>query len=82
MESTEGNSSTPSARIFRSVFSHMKWEQLAAGLSGGVVSTLILHPLDLVKVRFQGLSYCGFDDWFELINMYTFVQYIESLCIR
>ncbi|KAG7248602.1 hypothetical protein CRUP_013764, partial [Coryphaenoides rupestris] len=33
-------------------FSHVKVEHLAAGLSGGVVSTLILHPLDLVKVRF------------------------------
>ena len=36
------------------VFTHLQWEQLAAGLSGGVLSTLVLHPLDLVKVRFQG----------------------------
>ena len=27
---------------------------MVAGMSGGVVSTLILHPLDLVKVRMQG----------------------------
>ncbi|XP_035765448.1 mitochondrial folate transporter/carrier-like isoform X2 [Neolamprologus brichardi] len=34
------------------VFSHVKVENLIAGLSGGVVSTLVLHPLDLVKIRF------------------------------
>lgn len=34
-------------------------EHLLAGVSGGVASTLILHPLDLVKIRFavsDGLS--------------------------
>lgn len=36
------------------VFSHVKIENLVAGLSGGVVSTLVLHPLDLVKIRFAG----------------------------
>lgn len=36
------------------LFSHVKYENLAAGLSGGVVSTLVLHPLDLVKIRFAG----------------------------
>ncbi|KAF3691562.1 Mitochondrial folate transporter/carrier Solute carrier family 25 member 32 [Channa argus] len=34
------------------VFSHVRIENLVAGLSGGVVSTLVLHPLDLVKIRF------------------------------
>ncbi|XP_057195784.1 solute carrier family 25 member 32b isoform X2 [Triplophysa rosa] len=34
------------------LFSHVKVENLVAGLSGGVVSTLVLHPLDLVKIRF------------------------------
>lgn len=28
---------------------------LVAGISGGVTSALVLHPLDLVKIRFQGL---------------------------
>ncbi|MEQ2199435.1 hypothetical protein XENOCAPTIV_027576 [Xenoophorus captivus] len=37
------------------VFSHVKVENLVAGLSGGVVSTLVLHPLDLVKIRFAGI---------------------------
>uniref|UniRef100_UPI00398E35BC solute carrier family 25 member 32b isoform X2 n=1 Tax=Pristiophorus japonicus TaxID=55135 RepID=UPI00398E35BC len=30
----------------------VKYENLLAGVSGGVVSTLMLHPLDLVKIRF------------------------------
>uniref|UniRef100_A0A8C5DXA8 Solute carrier family 25 member 32a n=1 Tax=Gouania willdenowi TaxID=441366 RepID=A0A8C5DXA8_GOUWI len=37
----------------RLVFTHVKIENLVAGLSGGVVSTLVLHPLDLVKIRFR-----------------------------
>ncbi|KAL0984967.1 hypothetical protein UPYG_G00151240 [Umbra pygmaea] len=36
----------------KEVYSHVKIESLVAGLSGGVVSTLVLHPLDLVKIRF------------------------------
>lgn len=38
------------------VFSHVKIENLVAGLSGGVVSTMVLHPLDLVKIRFAGIQ--------------------------
>lgn len=38
----------------RSLLRHVQLESLAAGLSGGVVSTLVLHPLDLVKIRFAG----------------------------
>lgn len=30
----------------------VKYENLVAGISGGVVSTLALHPLDLIKIRF------------------------------
>ena len=30
---------------------NVRFEHLIAGLSGGVVSTLILHPLDLIKIR-------------------------------
>ena len=29
-------------------------ENLVAGTLGGVVATLMLHPLDLVKIRFAG----------------------------
>lgn len=39
------------------LFSHVKIENLLAGLSGGVVSTLVLHPLDLVKIRFAGTEW-------------------------
>lgn len=42
-----------SANLLR-LFSHIKYENLAAGLSGGVISTMVLHPLDLVKIRFAG----------------------------
>jgi len=41
------------------LLSHVRMEHLLAGVSGGVASTLILHPLDLVKIRFavnDGLS--------------------------
>ncbi|XP_055853656.1 mitochondrial folate transporter/carrier [Episyrphus balteatus] len=34
------------------LFSHVKYEHLVAGVSGGVTSTLLLHPLDLIKIRF------------------------------
>lgn len=41
---------SPSRKI--TVLSHVKYEHLVAGISGGVASTLILHPLDLIKIRF------------------------------
>lgn len=37
-----------------SVLNHVKYEHLIAGISGGAISTLILHPLDLMKIRFAG----------------------------
>ena len=40
--------------LSKTLLRHVKWEYFAAGISGGVVSTLVLHPLDLVKIRFQG----------------------------
>lgn len=36
------------------VLKHVKYEHLIAGITGGVTSTLILHPLDLIKIRFAG----------------------------
>jgi hypothetical protein len=50
MKGTGGAS--PSRKI--TVLSHVKYEHLVAGISGGVASTLILHPLDLIKIRFAG----------------------------
>lgn len=34
------------------VFKNARKEELIAGCSGGVISTLVLHPLDLLKIRF------------------------------
>lgn len=31
---------------------HLKYEHMIAGVSGGVTSTVVLHPLDLLKVRY------------------------------
>jgi hypothetical protein len=31
-----------------------KVDQLVAGIASGAASTAILHPLDLVKIQFQG----------------------------
>lgn len=32
---------------------HVKYEHLIAGISGGVISTVLLHPLDVIKIRFE-----------------------------
>ncbi|KAL1493290.1 hypothetical protein ABEB36_011373 [Hypothenemus hampei] len=36
-----------------SILSHIKYQHLLAGVSGGAISALILHPLDLMKIRFS-----------------------------
>jgi len=72
------NPSTTASKTFLTeplrFFSHLRMEHLLAGVSGGVASTLILHPLDLVKIRFavnDGLSsrpqYNGLYDAFRSI---------------
>jgi len=38
----------------QSITRFIRYEHLLAGVSGGVTSTLVLHPLDLIKIRFQG----------------------------
>lgn len=50
MSGNGGNTAKTSALL--NTFRSVKVEHLVAGLSGGVVSTLILHPLDLLKIRF------------------------------
>ncbi|GAB1859651.1 Mitochondrial folate transporter/carrier [Camponotus japonicus] len=45
-------SGTPGAPRQLTVLSNFKYEYFVAGISGGVVSTLMLHPLDLIKIRF------------------------------
>ncbi|GFR98403.1 mitochondrial folate transporter/carrier [Elysia marginata] len=39
-----------------SLINHIRLEHMAAGVTGGVVSSIALHPLDLLKVRFQGFG--------------------------
>ncbi|XP_001361631.5 mitochondrial folate transporter/carrier [Drosophila pseudoobscura] len=46
-----GPAATGSPKKFN-VLAHFKYEHLVAGVSGGVASTIILHPLDLIKIRF------------------------------
>lgn len=38
----------------------MKWIMMTAGITGGAVSSIILHPLDLIKIRFSGKIYIYF----------------------
>lgn len=44
----------PSTSQRQSITRFIRYEHLLAGVSGGVTSTLVLHPLDLIKIRFQG----------------------------
>lgn len=46
--------------VTKSMFEHLKIEHMVAGFTGGVTSTLILHPLDLLKIRFAGKKYLLF----------------------
>lgn len=54
---TMKNSNSSSSKL--ALLSHIKYEHLVAGISGGVTSTLILHPLDLIKIRFAGKFLCN-----------------------
>lgn len=42
------------SKKYNNPFAGVRYEHLVAGVSGGVASTLILHPLDLLKIRFAG----------------------------
>ena len=48
--------STRAASMQNKWLKNVKVEHLIAGTSGGVTATLVLHPFDLIKIRFQGLS--------------------------
>lgn len=56
MSAIKGSSTPPGAPRQLPVLSNFKYEYFVAGISGGVVSTLMLHPLDLIKIRFAGES--------------------------
>lgn len=39
--------------LFHRVLSTIQYHQFIAGLFGGIISSIVLHPFDLVKIRFQ-----------------------------
>ena len=47
----------PSTPRRQSIVRFIRYEHLLAGVSGGVTSTLVLHPLDLIKIRLQGKTH-------------------------
>ena len=52
-----GGKLIPGRSVFASMIHTLKSariEHAMGGISGGVVSTLVLHPLDLIKIRFAG----------------------------
>uniref|UniRef100_A0A8C6CQ34 Solute carrier family 25 member 32 n=1 Tax=Moschus moschiferus TaxID=68415 RepID=A0A8C6CQ34_MOSMO len=48
----QGQSASGLSAWSSTIFRHVRYENLVAGVSGGVLSNLALHPLDLVKIRF------------------------------
>lgn len=57
-------------------FRAIKYEHLLAGISGGVVSTLLLHPLDLLKIRF------AVDDGSQARHKYAGVRSAVTTILR
>jgi len=53
-DNLDGDKHGSTSSLQQSVLSHFRWQHMVAGVSGGVISTLVLHPLDLIKIRFQG----------------------------
>ncbi|MXQ94460.1 hypothetical protein E5288_WYG022397 [Bos mutus] len=51
----QGQSASGLSAWSSTIFRHVRYENLVAGVSGGVLSNLALHPLDLVKIRFAEL---------------------------
>lgn len=66
MASTSGGGGGGSS-VAASALANVKYEHLVAGISGGIASTLALHPLDLLKVRLAGKR------WFSV-----FAQFLHS----
>ena len=48
------SSKKPQEVLSSSFLSGIRYEHLVAGVTGGVVSTLVTHPFDLIKLRFAG----------------------------
>lgn len=66
--------STNNVPATKSLFEHVKVEHMVAGFSGGVASTLILHPLDLLKIRFAGKKIHNSTSFCFNFNVYVLLQ--------
>lgn len=51
MSTTAKLKSVTLAESFNSLYD-LKYQHLIAGICGGVLSTVVLHPLDVIKIRF------------------------------
>ena len=68
------NSSRPPALM--NLMGQVHIRHMMAGISGGVVSTLLLHPLDLLKVRF------AVDDGSQGRTKYTSIRSAMSTIVH
>lgn len=72
-------------RPFKDNFSflnHLKYEHLIAGISGGLTSTLALHPLDVIKIRLavnEGLVSTVTPKYTGILNAFTTIIREESV---
>ena len=58
----EDSTKTLPQPFHNSFWAGVKYEHLVAGVTGGVVSTLITHPFDLIKLRFAGELECDVEE--------------------
>lgn len=73
----------PSIKELKSVniLSHVRYEHLVAGISGGVMSTLVLQPLDVIKIRFAANDGRSFPTmkYNSIVNAFTTITRTEGL---
>lgn len=70
MSATTTNDQSRKIETYSQNFKH-----LVAGCSGGVVTTLILHPFELIKIRFAGMLNKMVQIYRYQISLFTFQSY-------